>query len=174
MTLILILKDTFFPRFMATGETFRSLAFAFRILHSYISTLVKETLLSMCKHLLPMFIPVPSTDVLKRNAEEFWQRWNFPNCYGAPDGKHIRIFASAKTGSLYSNYKEYFSIIMLALVDGNYKFVVLDVDSYGKESDSFHKTALGIKILTSEDFSQKINFNRIQPKNCSMYNIFFY
>nr|XP_023018037.1 uncharacterized protein LOC111507039 [Leptinotarsa decemlineata] len=61
-------------RFMATGETFRSLAFAFRISHSYIITLVKETLLSMCKHLVPMFIPAPSTDVLERNAEEFWQR----------------------------------------------------------------------------------------------------
>lgn len=139
---------------MATGETFRSLAFAFRISHSYISTLVKETLLTICTHLVPMFIPAPSKDLLKRNAEEFWKRWNFPNCVGALDGKHIRIFSPSNSGSLYFNYKDYFSIVMLALVDANYKFVVLDVGSYGKEGDSsiFNKSALGRKMLNSKDF----------------------
>lgn len=38
---------------------------------------------------------------------------------------------------------------MLALVGANYKFIVLDVGSYGKEGDSsiFNKSALGKKIL---------------------------
>lgn len=139
---------------MATGESFRSLAFAFRISHSYISTLVKETLLAICKHLVPIFIPSPSKEVLKRNAEEFWERWNFPNCVGAVDGKHIRIFSPSKSGSLYFNYKDYFSIVLLALVDANYRFMVVDVGSYGKEGDSsiFNKSLLGKKILYSEDF----------------------
>lgn len=34
----------FISRYLATGESFRSLAFAFRISFSYISILVKETL----------------------------------------------------------------------------------------------------------------------------------
>jgi len=54
-----------------------------------------------------------------------------------------------KTGSLFFNYKEYFSIVLLAFVDANCKFLIIDVGSYGKEGDSgiFNKTAIGQQIL---------------------------
>lgn len=141
-------------RYMATGESFRSLQFAFRISHSYISIIIRETLSAIYKSLVPIFIPSPTKEALTKKAEEFWERWNFPNCIGALDGKHIRIFAPAKSGSLYFNYKEYFSIVMLALVDANYKFIAVDIGSYGKEGDSsiFIKSVFGRKVMRSQDF----------------------
>jgi hypothetical protein len=38
-------------------------------------------------------------------ASEYYEKWNYPNCLGAVDGKHIAIQAPAKSGTLYFNYK---------------------------------------------------------------------
>ncbi|CAI6355378.1 unnamed protein product [Macrosiphum euphorbiae] len=51
-------------RYLATGESFRSLAFAYRISFN-ISVLVKETLTILKQYLMPIFLPNPKNMVLK-------------------------------------------------------------------------------------------------------------
>jgi len=96
-------------------------------------------------NLLSEFIPTPNQCDWKRIAKDFWTMCNFPNCLGALDGKHVVIESLAKSGSLYFNYKKTFSIVLLALVDANYRFISVDVGSYGKNSDSgiFGSSKLG-------------------------------
>lgn len=36
---------------------------------------------------------------------------------------------------MYRNYKGFYSIKMLTITDANYKFVVVDIGGYGKDSD---------------------------------------
>jgi hypothetical protein len=88
-------------------------------------------------------IPQPTTDQLTATATRFYQSWNFPNCCGAIDGKHIRIINPANSGSLFFNYKSYFSVVLLALVDAHYRFLVIDIEG---DAGTFAKSALGKSI----------------------------
>lgn len=53
--------------------------------------------------------------------------------------------ASANSGSNYFNYKRTFSVVLLALVDADYRFISVDIGSFGKNSDGgiFANSQLG-------------------------------
>lgn len=123
-------------RYLATGESFRSLAFQYRVHYSTIGRIVDKCLASIIKNFLGKAIPTPTTSILQRNIENYFIKWNFPNCCGAIDGKHFRIKCPPKAGSSFFNYKDFHSIVLLAIVDANYKFVALDCGSYGREGDA--------------------------------------
>jgi hypothetical protein len=75
------------------------------------------------------------TKKFKEIAKEFQRIWNMPLCVGSIDGKHIRIIAPENSGSLYYNYKNYFSLVLLGVCDANYNFIYVDVGAYGSNSD---------------------------------------
>lgn len=68
-------------------------------------------------------------------AEVFSDKWQFPHCLGAVDGKHIYIQAPGNSGSTWHNYKHRFSVLMMAVVDANYKFIYISIGTQGRVSD---------------------------------------
>lgn len=64
-------------------------------------------------------------------ANGFEDRWNYPHCIGAIDGKHVVIQKPSKSGSTFMNYKHTFSVVMLAIVDSDYKFMYVNVGAQG-------------------------------------------
>ncbi|CAN8028500.1 unnamed protein product, partial [Ixodes persulcatus] len=100
----------------------------------------------------------PDTAVWLRVADGFSRSWQFPNCLVAVDGKHILIQAPAKSGSMFFNYKGTYSIVLLAVVDSDYKFVVVDVGASGKQSDG--------GVLQQSAFGQILEQGRLElPKD---------
>lgn len=94
---------------------------------------------------------IPTKEDYEMMASDFYKKWNFPNCVGAIDGKHIRIKQPAKSGIMFRNYKGFYSINLLTVTDANYKYVFVDVGGYGKDSDGgiFSASQLG-KYLESD------------------------
>ncbi|XP_056384055.1 uncharacterized protein LOC130277410 [Hyla sarda] len=117
-------------RFLASGESFSSLYFQFRLGVSTISGIVRTTCDCLWDCLLADFLPQPSAEHWLGIAEKLQEVTQFPNCVGAIDGKHIRIQKPAHTGSEYYNYKKFFSTILLAIADAQYKLIAVDIGSY--------------------------------------------
>lgn len=79
---------------------------------------------------------LPRTSVSwKEIAAEFSSRWNYPQCLGAIDGKHVVLQAPINAGTEYFNYKGNHSIVLLAIVDAQYSFRYVNVGCQGRISD---------------------------------------
>ena len=124
-------------RFLATGETFCSLSLQFRVSERTISYIVEEVTKAIAEYIGKEYVKVPSnSNEWLRIAEAFQTRWNFPNCLGAIDGKHIQIRPPPGTGSEYFNYKKTFSIILLAIAGPDYECIYADIGCNGRMNDS--------------------------------------
>ena len=64
-----------------------------------------------------------------------YDKWQFPNCIGAIDGKHIPIKCSKGNGSTFFDYEGFHSIVLLGLIDSDYKFIFIGVGCQGRISD---------------------------------------
>ena len=122
-------------RYLASGNTLADLYYTYRIGVSTLSDIIQSVCTSIWTVLKNESIPQPTTERLMEIAEKFEENANFPNCFGSVDGKHVRVIKPQHSGSLCFNYKEYFSVVLMAVADSQYKFVYVDIGSYGKDSD---------------------------------------
>lgn len=123
-------------RFLATGESFSSLQYQFRISQSTLSIIIPEVCEAIYKVLKEDHFNCPkSPEEWLAIAKVFEERWQLPNCIGAADGKHVRILHPKHSGSEFFNYKGYYSIVLMAVVDADYKFTFADVGCQGRISD---------------------------------------
>lgn len=114
-----------------------------------VSNIVQEVAIAIWNKMQPIYLPEPTTDIWQSIASRFEQRWQFPHCVGAVDGKHVVIKKPGKNGSTYFNYKHTFSIILMAVVDADYKFVTVDIGAMGRFSDGnvFASSGLGKNMM---------------------------
>ena len=124
-------------RHLATGESYMSMRYLWRVAHNTISLVVPEVCQAIYEEYVADVLPVPSEeDDWRSIADCFMRRWQFPNTVGALDGKHVACKCPPGTGSLYFNHKKFYSIVLLALVDADYRFIWADIGGRGASSDA--------------------------------------
>lgn len=146
-------------RFLTTGESFNSMQYLFRIPQTTISRIVPKVLDAIYTVLVNEYLKVQFIQFIHSlhadysfpfialfqtpTTPEAWQTvshqydelWKFPNCIGAVDGKHIVMVAPPNAGSIFFNYKQTHSIILMGIADAEYKFLYVDVGRNGRFSD---------------------------------------
>ena len=134
-------------RHLATGNSYPSLAFDYRISRHTVTRFVPEVCDAICAAFKDEVMTCPTTEEgWLEVAEEFQRRWQLPHCLGAIDGKHVALRQPNKSGSVYFNYKRFYSIVLLAVVDADYKFLWADVGGVGHQSDA--------QIYNSSEFKE--------------------
>jgi len=99
--LYLINENACVFRYFSTGQSFRSLAFLFRLDHYTVGKIVHQVSDVLWSKLSSKHLTVPDHDRCLDSAVKFRERWNFPYVFGCIDGKHIRIKCPKKAGSLF-------------------------------------------------------------------------
>lgn len=124
----------------------------YRIGHTSVRDIIYKVCMAIWENMRQSSFPELNEERWLEIAKGFNENANYPNCVGAIDGKHIRVIKPSDSGSLYYNYKNYFSIVLLAVCDAYYKFTYIDVGAYGKCSDSsIYKESILYQKLVNKD-----------------------
>ncbi|KAJ8375484.1 hypothetical protein SKAU_G00060640 [Synaphobranchus kaupii] len=121
--------------YLATGDSYKTIYLCYKIGKSTVSQIIPQVCDALWRRLQPLYLAPPTEEDWLEVAAGFQDRWDFPNCVGALDGKHVAIQASPNSGSTFFNYKGGFSIVLMALVDHRYCFTVVEIGSHGSSSD---------------------------------------
>ena len=113
-----------------------------------------------------------------RNEQEFQYKildveevWQFPCSWAASDGCHIPLKCPAgglEANKEYHNFKDFYSIILMAMVDGKGKFIWASCEFPGNSHDSIilQSTNLWSKITAGQtipDIGKNIEGVRVPP-----------
>ena len=120
-------------RHLATGASYHSLMYNFRVAH-YIVRVVCETIIAEFAEEV-ILLPA-SLQEWQQVADQFGARWQIYHALGALDDKHIGIICPKNAGSLFFNSKWYHWIVFMAVVHADYKFTWVNVGANGSASDA--------------------------------------
>lgn len=123
-------------RYLATGESFSSLMFQYRVSELAIRQLIPRVCFGILDTLMDEWMSFPKCAAdWERIAKGYEDKWNVPNCIGSLDGKHVALKKPPNSVSNYINYKSFHSIIMMALVDADYRFIDVSIGAQGRLGD---------------------------------------
>ena len=122
--------------FLATGDSFLTLSTCFCRGESAVVQAIYNVSEAIWAVMSPIYMAPPIENDWRQIKHQFSTRWNFPNCIGVLDRKHIIMRAPPNSSSMFYNYKCYFSIISMTLVDVDYQFVFVEIGQYGSNGDS--------------------------------------
>ncbi|XP_050454150.1 uncharacterized protein LOC126852909 [Cataglyphis hispanica] len=90
-SLPLQLRVAFTIEMLARGTSIRTSSWNYRIGRSTAYKVFRETCSALWKALQPIYLQALTKETMMQISEDFFNRWQFRNCVGAIDGKHVSI-----------------------------------------------------------------------------------
>ena len=93
---------------------------------------------TLCDDTFKKYFPT-SRDDFKESMAKFGEEWQFPYAFAAVNGSHLPIKCpkgGAQAMKQYFNFKGFYSIVLMALVDTEYRFIWASVGAPGNTHDS--------------------------------------
>ena len=108
-------RNYYYCFYTKTGDSQQSLSSLFRIGKATISKIISETCEAIYTVLKNTYLSSPHRkEEWLEISSKFEELWVMPHAIGYLDGKHIRIECPKLSGTVYHNYKGFFSIALLA------------------------------------------------------------
>ena len=112
-----------------------------------------------------------TADDFRTCMEEMEGEWQFPFCFGAFDGCHIPIkcpHGGAEACKEFYNFKNFYSIVLMALVDSKYRFIWASAGFPGNSHDAviLKSTNLYRSLITGQvipSIAHDLNGSKIPP-----------
>ena len=122
--------------FLLSGMSYSRLAYVTRIHETTLGKIIPEVCDAIYMAMREEFVKTPTTETeWLKVSNGFEHRWQFPNCLGAVDGKHVQIVPPPHSGSYYYNYKGNHSIVLMAVANSDYEVIYADIGGNGRVSD---------------------------------------
>ncbi|KHJ84468.1 hypothetical protein OESDEN_15818 [Oesophagostomum dentatum] len=125
-------------RYVAHGMSFRAMSAEFSCGVATVSVIVNEVTDAIIEvvALFGRAFPQPTQMDFEETARKTQVRYDYPRACGFLDGKHIAIVKPPHAGSAYYNYKQFHSIVLLALCDCDYNIIAFDIGAPGRAGDA--------------------------------------
>ncbi|KAJ8880739.1 hypothetical protein PR048_017209 [Dryococelus australis] len=146
-------------RYLASGRTLEDLKFSCRIAPQTLEKIIPynceaifKTLRNYRKSLNIPPLSYFNVQQRRRNGEnvagEFEHRWNFSNCIGAVNEKHVATVMPPGSGSYIYNNKNFHSQHILGIANANYELPYISFGINGRVSDG--------GVFEAPDLSKKL------------------
>jgi hypothetical protein len=144
----------------------------------YGESTIRSVVLEVCEAIIQRLWNVAVAQYFPRTKEQFEEKildteqlWQFPCSWGAVDGCHLSI--NCPTGGQesqkeYHNFKNFYSIVLMAIVDAKCRFIWASVGFPGDSHDSIilQSTQIWRKITEGDaipQMSKKIGNSEVLP-----------
>ncbi|XP_077509345.1 uncharacterized protein LOC144120619 [Amblyomma americanum] len=114
----------------------RVVAIVFGVGRSTVNTIYREFAETVVDVLEPEWARMMAPNEMNEHVSEFYAMTGFPQAMGALDGCHFPLSPPHLNAEDYRNYKGWYSVILLAVVDHKYRFRYVSAGSPGRCHDS--------------------------------------
>ena len=96
--------------------------------------IIDDVCSTILEKVMPVYFPPLNKIAWLKIASDYEKLWNLPHYLGALDGKHFGIKKPPHSGSVFFNYKNFFSIVLMATCDAHRRFTWFNLGDYGEFS----------------------------------------